>query len=94
MNSICNLISISADDFNTEMKRYHKDILLSAKQYRDIVQKTVDESKEKIKSELGKYHDIDSLKQYALEEIEKRDNATALDYLKHIDNFRHYRDQD
>lgn len=91
---ICNLIGISVAEYNSEMKKYHKDILLAAAEYRKIVQNTVDEVKQNISSELDKHSTIESLRSYALNEIERRDNATALDYLKHIDDFRYYRDQE
>lgn len=91
---ICKLLSISIAEYNAEMKKYHKDILLAAAEYRKIVQDTVDAVKNNIAADLGKYTTVESLRNYALNEIERRDNATALDYLKHIDDFRYYRDQD
>lgn len=93
-NFICKLLSISIAEYNAEMKKYHMDILLAAAEYRKIVQDTVDAVKSNIAADLGKYTTVESLRSYALNEIERRDNATALDYLKHIDNFRYYRDQD
>lgn len=93
-NFICKLISISTKEYDDEMKMYHKDILFAVAKYRKIVQDTVDAVKSNIASDLGKYTSIESLRKYALNEIECRDNATALDYLKHIDEFRRYRDQD
>ena len=92
-NFICNLIGISAAEYNSEMKEYHKDILLATAEYRKIVQDTVDEVRRNISANLDKHSTIESLRNYALNEIERRDNATALDYLKHIDDFRYYRDQ-
>lgn len=93
-NFICQLLSISTAEYNAEMKKYHKDILLAAAEYRKIVQDTVDAVKNNIAADLDKYTTVESLRSYALSEIERRDNATALDYLKHIDDFRYYRDQD
>ena len=93
-NFICKLLSISIAEYNAEMKEYHKDILLAAAEYRKIVQDTVDAVKDSIAADLDKYTTVESLRNYALNEIERRDNATALDYLKHIDDFRNYRDQD
>lgn len=90
---ICKLLSLSAEEYNAEMKQYHKDILLAASEYRKIVQNTVNQVKESIFSDLEKFTTMESLRSYALEEIERRDNAVALDYLKHIDSFRYYRDQ-
>ena len=75
------------------MKEYHKDILLATAEYRKIVQDTVDAVRRNISANLDKHSTIESLRNYALNEIERRDNATALDYLKHIDDFRYYRDQ-
>ena len=92
-NFICKLLSISIAEYNAEMKKYHKDILLATAEYRKIVQDTVDQVKQSISADLDKYTTIEALKSYALSEIERRDNATALDYLKHIDDFRYYRDQ-
>lgn len=91
---ICKLLSISITEYNAEMKKYHEDILLAAAEYRKIVQDTVDAVKNNIAADLDKYRTVESLRSYALNEIERRDNATALDYLKHIDDFRYYRDQD
>lgn len=93
-NFICKLISISMEEYNAEMKKYHKEILLAAAEYRKIVQSTVDAVRGGIAANLDKYTTIESLRNYALSEIERRDNATALDYLKHIDGFRYYKDQD
>lgn len=93
-NFICNLTGLSNDDFNVEMKNYHRDILQAASEYRKIVQETVDQVRLEISVELKKFDDLDRLRAYALKAIEMRDNATALDYLKHIDDFRYYRDQD
>lgn len=90
---ICKLLSLSAEEYNAEMKQYHKDILLAASEYRKIVQNTINQVKESIFSDLEKFTTMESLRSYALEEIERRDNAVALDYLKHIDSFRYYRDQ-
>lgn len=90
---ICKLLSLSVEEYNAEMKQYHKDILLAASEYRKIVQNTVNQVKESIFLDLEKFTTMESLRSYALEEIERRDNAVALDYLKHIDSFRYYRDQ-
>lgn len=91
-NFICNLLSISILDYNSEIKKYHKDILEATAEYRKIVQNAVDAVKKNIATNLDKYSDIETLRNYALNEIEHRDNAIALDYLKHIDDFRYYRD--
>ena len=74
------------------MKRFHTDILHAAAEYRKIVQDTVDEVKKSISANLNQYKTLEDLRNYALNEIERRDNATALDYLTHIDDFRYYRD--
>lgn len=91
---ICNLISISEKQYADEMKEYHRRILEAASEYRNIVQITVDSVRVDIENELHKYSTLERLRAYALAEIERRDNATALDYLKHIDDFRSYKDQD
>ena len=80
--------------FRSEMKEYHRRILEAASEYRNIVQTTVDSVRVDIETELHKYSTLERLRAYALAEIERRDNATALDYLKHIDDFRSYKDQD
>ncbi len=90
---ICRLLSISGADYNAEMNQYHKDILLAAEEYRKIVQDAVDKVKEKISDELNKYSTLESLRSYALNEIERRDNVIALAYLKNMDEFRYYKDQ-
>lgn len=91
---ICNLLSLSESEYREKMKQYHRDILLAAAEYRKVIQTTVDKSRSDIASKLAEYSTLESLKDYALREIEQRDNAIALDYLKHIDDFRHYPDQD
>lgn len=90
---ICELVSISNDEYLSEMKDFHGRILAAAAEYRRIVQDTVDAVKEKMVSDLIAFNDIDKLKEYVIIEIVRRDNATALDYLRHIDDFRHYSDQ-
>lgn len=91
-NFICKLLSISFIEYNNKIKNYHKDILIAVSEYRKIVQDTVDSVKFNITTDLCKYTTIESLRDYALKEIERRDNALALDYLKHIDDFRYYKD--
>lgn len=90
---ICKLLSISQAEYNKEMKEYHRRILLAVAEYRKIVQVTVDAVTAQIDAELHKIQTLESLREYALKELKLRDNAIALDYLKHIDDFRYYRDQ-
>ncbi len=91
---ICGILSLSEKQYDKEMKEYHKQILLAVAEYRRIVQETVDSVIEQVKKDLDRFDDIDEMKSYVAKEIVKRDNATALDYLKHIDDFRHYKDQE
>lgn len=90
---ICNLLSITESEYISEMKEYHRIILLAVAEYRLSVQNTVDSVKSAVRSDLDRFDDINKMKDYVVNEIVKRDNATALDYLKHIDDFRYYRDQ-
>ena len=91
---ICKLLSLDEITYFIEMKNYHKRILNAASEYRKIVQDTIDAVSYDITIQLDKFDSLDELKKYAVFEIVKRDNATALDYLKHIDDFRYYKDQD
>lgn len=90
---ICCMLQMTEAEYATEMKAYHGAILAAAAQYRQIVQSAVDEVEQRILGQLNQYHTVDEVKAFALKEIEQRDNAIALDYLKHIDDFRYYRDQ-
>ena len=89
---ICKLISLSNSEYQNEIKIYHKQILAAAAEYRKIVQNNVDHVHSEIEHKLDQISTFEELKEYALAEIERRDNAIALDYLKHIDDFRYYRD--
>ncbi len=91
---ICDHLSITEAQYAAEMREYHRRILEAAAEYRKIVQSTVDTVRIEIQTQLDRIATLDRLKAYALAEIERRDNATALDYLKHIDDFRYYRDQE
>jgi len=91
---LCSLISINDAEYNLEMKQYHKNILEAAAEYRKIVQDTVDAVRYDIKMQLDQFSTLNDLKNYALLELERRDNATAVDYLVHMDAFRSYKDQD
>ena len=91
---ICKLLSLSADEYKAEIKQYHKEILLAAAEYRQIVQDTVDNVRDNISASLDKYSTLESLREYALHELERRDNAAGLDYLAHIDAFRSFRAED
>ena len=90
---ICKLLDLQEVDFRRDLKEYHRLILLAVAEYRRIVQTTVDDVIAAIRADLDRFDDIDKMKQYVADEIVRRDNAMALDYLKHIDDFRHYRDQ-
>lgn len=87
---ICNLIHLSDIEYRNEMEEYHRLILLAVKEYRDIVQQSVDDVKNDIMFKLNQFDDMEKLKEYVTEEIISRDNSKALDYLKHIDKFRYY----
>lgn len=91
---ICNLIDLSKEEYDQEMKIYHKNILLAAAEYRKLVQKNIDQSARIINQKLDQFTTMEGLKNYALQEIERRDNASALEYLRHIDRFRYYKDQE
>lgn len=91
---ICDLLPISAEQYRMELKEYHKNILLAVKEYRKIVQEDIDKVKLSIAAEIDKIQSMERLKAYALKAIELRDNAISHDYLKHMDDFRYYRDQD
>ncbi len=91
---ICGLTDMSKNDFDNEMKNYHRSILQAVAEYRKIVQDTVDQTRLQILGELNKFTSIDRLRAYTLKALVERDNAISLDYLKHIDAFRYYRDQD
>ena len=43
---------------------------------------------------MDKFDSIERLKAYAIKMIVMRDTSTAADYLKHILDFRYYKDQD
>jgi len=89
---ICNLIQISTNDYQQEMKLYHRDILLAVAEYRRIVQETIDRVKQSIITDMNRFNNIDEIKSYVATEIVRRDNAIAMDYLKRIDEFRYYKD--
>lgn len=91
---ICNLLSITENEYQKEMKEYHKEILLAVAEYKRIVNNTIESVKSAVRVDLGRFDNVEDLKEYAIEEIVKRDNALALDYLNHIDEFRYYNDQD
>lgn len=91
---ICDIAAIDEDIFKQEMKEYHRCILQAVAEYRRIVQETIDATKTAIINELSRFENLDELKEYTATEIVRRDNATAIDYLKRIDDFRRYKDQD
>lgn len=91
-NFICRLTGLTSHDYNQKMKEYHKAIMLAVAEYRKIVQVSIDETRNEILNDLKRFDDIDELRQYVLDEIIKRDNSVAVDYLKHINAFRYYRD--
>ena len=93
-NYICKLLSISSQQYDNEMKEYHSRILEATAEYRKIVENTIIETEDKLSAEMDQFKTVERLKGYALKMIVSRDNATAFDYLKHIDEFRSYKDQD
>jgi len=91
---ICSLTGISREAYYQKLKVYHRDILLAVAEYRKLIQETIDQSANVIYQKLNEFSSMEALKKYAVQEIERRDNATALEYLKHINSFRYYRDQE
>lgn len=92
-NFLCSLLSLSKEEYLSEMKEYHRRILLAAAEYRKIIQNAVDSVIAAVRNDLDRFTDMEEMKAYVINEIVKRDNTTALEYLKHIDNFRYYSDQ-
>ena len=93
-SQICSLLSINNAECANAIAEYHRRILLAVAEYRGIVQSSVDSVNAEISHDLMRFTEIEALRAYALHEIERRDNETALDYLQHIDDFRHYSDVD
>lgn len=91
---ICSLAGISKKEYHQEIKMYHRNILLAAAEYRKLVQEAIDQSTKAICQTLDEFTIIEDLKEYAIREIGRRDHALALEYLKHMDGFRSYKDQD
>lgn len=89
-NFICELINISSDEYDAEITRYHHRILSAVQEYRNIIEHSIDAMKKKILSDLNRYSDYNSLRAYVLNEIGRRDNAIAFDYLNNIDKFRKF----
>lgn len=93
-NYLRNLIGITVEDYSLEIKNYHDRIILATKEYRGLVQSTVEEVRQSISEEVNKIDYIDALRKFTIEQLAVRDNAVALDYLKHIDDFRSYKNKD
>lgn len=89
---ICDLIGITPEKYNEEIAKYRKNILLAVKEYKKLVKGSIDKVSERIKRELDALETVEQIKEYAFSEISRRDNAQAWDYIKHIDDFRSYRD--
>jgi hypothetical protein len=87
---IWNLIGISADDYVREIREYRESILLAVNEYRKIIQNSIDEDKKIITERVNGYKSIEDLKQYCINELGKSKTETANEYLRHIDDFRHY----
>lgn len=87
---ICMVANIKQSEYDRVIREYHKKILEAVEEYRKIVEDTVTETKLNVLKEMSQYKSIDDLRDYALKMIVDRDNATALDYLKHINDFRHF----
>ncbi|WP_028130620.1 HindIII family type II restriction endonuclease [Selenomonas sp. AE3005] len=91
---VCTLISINSQQYDSEIKEYHSRIISAIAEYRKIVESTIIETEKNISTEMEQFKTIDELKEYALKMIISRDNCQAIEYLKHIDEFRTYKDLD
>ena len=91
-NFICDMLCIDINQYNQEMKEYHSQILNATSEYRKLIQETIGLVNAKIDMELNKYTTFETLRAYAFEQLKNRDNAIALDYLNHINEFRKYKD--
>jgi hypothetical protein len=87
---LCNILSLSAEDFNNEIQKYYIKIEEAVIEYKKIVQAEIDEVRAIIKKDLDEFDDIEELKKHVIHEIEKRDNKDALNYLERINKFRYY----
>lgn len=88
---ICNLIGLTISEYEQEINKYHEITMLAVKEYRKIVQDTIDVVICSINKELESLNTIEEIKEYAINAIITRDNKQALDYLKHIDKFRMFK---
>lgn len=92
--NICKIIKITAKEYDLEIRNYHQRILKATAEYRKIIKQAILEKEKSIKSELSQFNSRSELEKHAINMIVNRDNAEALDYLKHIDDFRKYNDVD
>lgn len=87
---ICRLLNITKEQYEDEINSYRKEIVSAVAYYRAIVQAVIDETRDNLRTKFSKFTSLEELIEHAIQEIEERDNAVALDYLKRIDEFRVY----
>lgn len=90
---ICKLLNINLAEYAREIDAFHKTIISSIELYKKIIQDSIDNTNRMILVEVKNINDVQSLQDYVVNAISERDNAQALDYLKHIEQFRSYKDK-
>lgn len=88
------LLSIDETTYNSELKEYHRKILVAVSFYKELINNNINEMKRKISNDLRVYTTLESLREYTSEVIERNNNGLAHSYLKRINEFRQYDDQE
>ena len=65
-------------------------LMIARDEYRKLVENEIKKKKSNIESSINAFSDIEELKQHAITEIDKYENAKNRDYISRIDQFRKY----
>lgn len=84
------LLAIDDDIYKQEIKSYRDMIIIARDEYRKLVENEMKKKKSNIESSINAFSDIEELKQHAITEIDKYENAKNRDYISRIDQFRKY----
>lgn len=87
---LCGLLDLDEEKYKEEINKYRDKIVAARDKYRKLVCDDMKDKKTQIEQKINAFDNIEELKEHAICELDKFENAQNRDYLDRIDEFRKY----
>ena len=87
---LCGLLDLDEEKYKEEINKYRDKIVAARDKYKKLVCDDMKDKKTQIEQRINAFDNIEELKEHAICELDKFENAQNRDYLDRIDEFRKY----